>query len=188
MDNKAELRLYGRALRKSIGLSERSKKSEIICAKLLEIIERMAAKNILAYLAAGSELCLTGLIESLENCKDKYNVAFPGAMGNGEMKALKPFAGSDLELSAYGISAPSEERSVIIKPEELDIILVPLLLFDEEKYRLGQGGGYYDRYLPKAGNALKIGVAFELQRYVKVPREPHDVPMDMLVTEEKIRS
>lgn len=188
MENKAELRLYGRALRKSLDRSERSKKSETVCARLLEIIEHRAAKNVFAYLAAGSELCLSGLIESLENCGNKYRIAFPGAMENGEMKALKPFAASDVELSAHGISAPSEERSVIIKPEELDIILVPLLLFDEDKYRLGQGGGYYDRYLPKAGNALKIGVAFELQRYEKVPREPHDVPMDMIVTEKKIRS
>lgn len=186
MDNKTKLRQQARAMRKSLSPSERSEKSKAVCAKLLEIIEENMAKNIFAYIATGSEVSLENLVKTLEKSEGKYSVSFPGAMENGEMKALKPLSESDFKLSAHGIKAPAEERSTVVKPEELDIILVPLLLFDADKNRLGQGGGYYDRYLPKAKSALKIGVAFEAQRYAKLPREPHDFPLDIIVTEDKL--
>ncbi len=186
MESKNNLRLCARAIRKLLGSAERREKSKAVCAKLLKIIEEKKAKKIFAYIAVGSEVSLESLIDALQKSENEYIVSFPGAMENGEMKALKPFMSSDFTLSAHGISAPDEERSAVVKPEELDIIIVPLLLFDEDKYRLGQGGGYYDRYLPKARNALKIGVAFEEQKYWEVPREPHDIPMDMIITDEKI--
>ncbi len=186
MDNKTKLRQQARAMRKSLGPSERSEKSKAVCAKLLEIIEGNEAKNIFAYIAVGSEVSLENLVKTLEKSEGKYSVSFPGAMKNGEMKALRPLSESDFKLSAHGIKAPAEERSTAVKPEELDIILVPLLLFDADKNRLGQGGGYYDRYLPKAKSALKIGVAFEAQRYAKLPHEPHDFPLDIIVTEDKL--
>lgn len=186
MENKTNLRLHARAIRKSLGSAQRREKSKAVCEKLLKIIKEKKAKNIFAYIAVGSEVSLESLIDALQKSENKYSVSFPGAMENGEMKALKPFTYSDFTLSAHGIYAPDEAHSIIIKPDELDIIIVPLLLFDEDKYRLGQGGGYYDRYLPKARNALKIGVAFEEQKYGEVPCEPHDIPMDMIVTDKKI--
>lgn len=186
MDNKTKLRQQARAMRKSLGPSERSEKSKAICEKLLGIIENRKAKNIFAYIAVGSEASLHSLIEALEKSENEYIISFPGAMENGEMKALMPFSKFDFKLSSHGINAPEEKRSIVIKAEELDIVLVPLLLFDADKNRLGQGGGYYDRYLPKAKSALKIGVAFEAQRYAKLPREPHDFPLDIIVTEDKL--
>ncbi len=65
----------------------------------------------------------------------------------------------------------------------LDVIIVPLLGFDQKLQRIGYGGGYYDRLLAAYPNALKIGVCYESGKVEHVPAEPHDIPMDLIITE-----
>ena len=67
----------------------------------------------------------------------------------------------------------------------LDVIIVPMLGFDQKLQRIGYGGGYYDRLLAAYPNALKIGVCYESGAINHVPIEPHDVPMDLIVTESR---
>jgi len=67
-----------------------------------------------------------------------------------------------------------------------DLILVPGLAFDREGYRMGRGGGFYDRWLQKYPAVPKIGLCFSCQLVDQVPREPHDKQMDSLVTETHI--
>jgi 5-formyltetrahydrofolate cyclo-ligase len=64
-----------------------------------------------------------------------------------------------------------------------DALLIPLIGFDAAGFRLGYGGGYYDRTLAVLGAALKIGVGHELGRLATIHPQPHDVPMDIVVTE-----
>ena len=72
----------------------------------------------------------------------------------------------------------------LVKPEKIDIIVCPVVAFDSECNRLGYGGGYYDRYLPRMSpSALKLGVAFACQQVEEIPRDPHDIPLDCIVTE-----
>jgi len=71
-------------------------------------------------------------------------------------------------------------------PEQFDAIIVPMLGFDKELQRIGFGGGYYDRFLATQPRALKIGVCFEQGRLDHVPAEPHDTPLDLIITEESI--
>lgn len=90
---------------------------------------------------------------------------------------------SDLQKGTFGIPEPA-----VIKPaaeSEIDLILVPGLAFDREGGRMGFGKGYYDRLLEKTA-AVKIGLCYEFQLSPKIPTEAHDVPMDIIVTEEKI--
>jgi 5-formyltetrahydrofolate cyclo-ligase len=68
-------------------------------------------------------------------------------------------------------------------PTRLDVIIVPMLGFDKHLNRLGYGGGFYDRFLIGQGNALKIGVCFESGRLESMPVEPHDIAMDLIITE-----
>jgi len=67
-----------------------------------------------------------------------------------------------------------------------DVIIVPLLAFDADGRRLGLGGGWYDRFLANQPQALTIGLAYEAQRVATVPTEPHDMPLDAVVTEAAI--
>jgi 5-formyltetrahydrofolate cyclo-ligase len=92
---------------------------------------------------------------------------------------------SELSESSYHLREPLSSVCVI-PPEALDFIIVPALTFDSAGYRLGRGGGYYDRYLLKT-NAFTAGIARERLICEAVPREAHDVPVRCVVTEKKAR-
>lgn len=94
-----------------------------------------------------------------------------------EFWAWRP--GAPLERGVWGIPVPAERQ-----PVQPTVLLVPLVGFDAECYRLGYGGGYYDRTLAAMRPApLTIGVGLELGRLVTIHPQPHDVPMDVVVTE-----
>ncbi len=86
----------------------------------------------------------------------------------------------DLVKGHFGILEPSSSAPVA-DPNGLDLILVPGIAFDREGGRLGRGRGYYDRLLAGA-SAFKVGVCFDSQIVPEVPREPHDIRMDAVVT------
>jgi 5-formyltetrahydrofolate cyclo-ligase len=71
-------------------------------------------------------------------------------------------------------------------PDSFDVVIVPMLGFDARLQRIGYGGGYYDRFLAGQPDALKLGVCLELGKIEQVPTEPHDVPLDVIVTEDDI--
>lgn len=68
-------------------------------------------------------------------------------------------------------------------PEQFDIVLVPMLGFDDNLNRIGYGGGYYDKFLATQPQARKTGVCFELGRVKQIPTEPHDIALDQIITE-----
>lgn len=87
----------------------------------------------------------------------------------------------------FGIAVPPPEADIL----EPDVLLVPLLAFDNEGYRLGYGGGFYDRTLAlcrtRTPETLAVGVAFAGQRVDRVPRSAEDERLDWIVTEEGAR-
>ena len=90
----------------------------------------------------------------------------------------------ELYVNKYGMLEPSKTKVKIP-----DIILVPILAFDKNKYRLGYGKGYYDRYLNKylkLRNILTVGVAFSFQRHHKLPINKKDVKLNYIITEKGI--
>lgn len=81
----------------------------------------------------------------------------------------------------YGIPEPAGDETIV--PEKLDLILVPLLAADTQKNRLGYGKGYYDRFLARA-TGVSAGLLFQAFLFEKpLPAEPHDIPLDYLITE-----
>jgi len=88
-----------------------------------------------------------------------------------------------LEPGPLGTSHPTADAPVV----DPDVVLVPLLAFDAEGYRLGQGGGYYDRTLAELAarrSIVTVGVGFAVQRMDRVPRLEHDRRLDWVVTED----
>ena len=84
----------------------------------------------------------------------------------------------------YGIPEPI--RSKIVYP---DILIVPIIGFDKHKFRLGYGGGFYDRYLNKLNKKkkfLSIGIAFSFQKIKNIPIDKHDQKLDIIITERSI--
>jgi len=110
-------------------------------------------------------------------------VAFPLCLGRGVMQARVVSSLSQLEPAVLGIPAPTASAP-LIEPEELELIIVPALVYDKLGYRLGYGGGYYDRFLSGI-RAFTVGLTRERLIKEKLPVEPHDIKVSCVITEEK---
>ena len=90
-----------------------------------------------------------------------------------------------LSSGTFGIPEPSN-KSDILMPWDIDMAVVPAVSYDYDGFRLGRGKGYYDRYLCHV-KGIKVGLAREKTMVKSVPREEHDIPVDIVVSEDKIR-
>lgn len=87
----------------------------------------------------------------------------------------------DIRLT-YGEAVPD----AAIPSSAYDMLIIPVLAFDESLNRVGMGGGWYDRLLTRQPDALIIGLAYDMQKAEGIPVEPHDVPMTYVVTERRV--
>ena len=119
---------------------------------------------------------------TLEN--KKYILSLPKILKNNEMNFFKWSIYKPLKINKYGIPEPISDKKI-----DPNILLIPLVGFDDKLNRLGYGGGYYDRYLSrlKLGNSLlKIGVGFSFQKVKNLPTNKFDQKLDYIITEKKI--
>lgn len=133
---------------------------------------------IASYIPIRNELDTRFLCAALQDAG--HHICLP-RIAAAEMNFHSYKIGDELALNKFGIAEPLASAQKI----EPNVILVPMLAFDGSKNRLGYGGGYYDRYLHNSA-ALKIGVAFSAQQVEHIATEPHDIKMDMIITESKI--
>lgn len=91
----------------------------------------------------------------------------------------------DLETVYMDLKEPVEDRTISIAKRKIDLQIVPGVVFSDEGFRIGFGGGYYDRYLTDfSGN--RIALAFEIQTSQEVPIEEHDIPVNKIITENRV--
>lgn len=102
---------------------------------------------------------------------------------NGVNLDILPYDESRLELGAFHIEEPSGNDTIDV--DNIELIIVPAVAYDRRGNRLGRGKGFYDRLLQES-KATKIGVAYEFQIYDELPVEPHDVPVDLVITQTRI--
>lgn len=102
----------------------------------------------------------------------------------GEMSAAGIGDLSDLMVGQYGLKMPNPQTAQRIRPETIDMVVIPAVAFDGTGHRLGMGAGYYDRFLPQAAQAVRAGLAWHCQLVGSVPAETHDVRMQYLLTEQ----
>ena len=92
----------------------------------------------------------------------------------------------DLAPGAHDIREP-QAHCPVVPLEEIDVIIVPAAVWGEDGYRVGYGGGYYDRFLAQAPQTTRVGLGLELQVVPSVPHGPQDLPVEVLVTDERVR-
>jgi len=137
-----------------------------------------------AYWPMRSEIDTRPLLDALHQAG--YRLSLPVVPGPDQpllFRAWQP--GDDLVLGGFKTEAPAEDKEEL----EPDLLFSPMLAFDREGYRLGYGGGFYDRTLEKLRAkkpALAVGLAFAAQECEKAPRGPHDQPLDAIVTEREV--
>lgn len=182
--DKPELRRRLRALR--LGMSpDRERASEALAARLLPHLARLKPGRVIAgYVATGGEIDPAPLLKALSD--GGHRIALPRMNGVGRPLGFHRWRpGAALHAGPHDVPEP-DAAAEHVRP---DILLVPCLGFDGLGGRLGQGGGYYDRTLAALradGDALAIGLAYDIQRVDRLPGETHDQPLDLVATPEAL--
>ena len=181
--DKRALRARVLAARDALTFDDVEAKTAAIAERLYELPEYQSAKVVMFYVAWRSEVQTADMIR--RTLRGGRVVVAPIVRNN----QIWPAVVRDLDAlvrGAYGILEPPESADRVA-PSIIDTVLVPGAVFDLRGYRLGYGGGYYDRFLRHVrSRAAMVGLAFELQVADEVPVGPHDLPVDMIITENRV--
>lgn len=196
--DKAELRRTVIARRNAIDLDVRAAKSAVVCARLVELLDHLGAAaphTVAVYAAMGSEVDPAAFADAA--VARGWRVAYPcmlsatDAMACGQRMCMRAVAVDDASAAPF-IAHPTRAFTAmdidsdlfpIVPADVLDMIIVPLVAFDQTGARLGYGGGCYDRYLPTLSATCQIiGIAFDEQRVNHVPTNAHDLPLPHIVS------
>lgn len=169
--------------RNAVSTANRALADERIKEFLQQLPEYKNAQKVFCYVSVESEVNTRELIE--EMLEEGKLVCSPRCEGKGVMYAHQIFSVEELKGGILGIPTPDADAP-LVDPAEIDLILLPGLSCTKEGYRLGYGGGYYDRYLVKAPNAAKIMFCREGLLLPELPVESHDVPADIVITDKEV--
>lgn len=196
--DKAELRRAVIARRNALDLDVRAAKSAVVCARLVELMDRLGAAaphTVAVYAAMGSEVDPAAFAAAA--AKRDWRVAYPcmfsasDPAARGQRMCMRAVVAGDADAApfiahptrAFAATDIDSDRFPIVSAETLDMIVVPLVAFDRAGARLGYGGGCYDRYLPILSPTCQIvGIAFDEQRVDHVPTDAHDLPLPNIVS------
>ena len=161
-----------------------STNSQKITEKLLSMNCVKDASTIMLYLDFNNEVKTDQLITKLISLRK--TVAAPVTLK--DERKLIPFKIANLKdglnVGAYGIREPKKDPYNELNVEDIDILIVPAVAYDKDCYRLGYGGGFYDRFIELLReDAITIGIAFDLQIFDSIPKENHDAQLNYVITE-----
>ena len=164
---------------------ENNKNIKFSFSKVFKEIKKIISKNkiIGGYYPVNSEIDILEVLKNLEK-KIDAQISLPVIKKNNEMDFYKWSTNNLLKLNKYGIPEPEKNKKVFP-----DILFIPVVAFDNRLYRIGYGGGYYDRYIQKVSNKkklLKVGIAYSCQKIDKVPINKYDKKLDIIITEKYI--
>jgi 5-formyltetrahydrofolate cyclo-ligase len=162
--------------------------SKLICEKLVELPQYQAARTVLYYVDARSEVRTRHYLPDALTHGKKIVVPY---CVEGELELFHLSSMDDLALGMYRILEPKPELRPLpekrVDVKEIDLIVVPGVAFDRRGARMGHGFGYYDKMLWQARpDALLAALAFECQLFDEIPTESHDIFMDRLITEKAV--
>jgi 5-formyltetrahydrofolate cyclo-ligase len=191
MTDLRRLRQDMRALRRTLSDGERSYANDLLCKRVSQLRIFEKSQNLATYLAFEGEPDPQTLLEQA-TCLGKV-CYLPVLVAKKQPMLFAPYRPGDaLKMNWFNIPEPDVARSEMITPQQLDLVLTPLVAFDSQANRLGVGGGYYDRSFafininPQATRPVLLGLAFELQKVAALPRRAWDVPLDGIATEKRL--
>lgn len=173
--DKREFRKIMKEKRGSLNKVERMEKDQTITEKLLDLSLVKDAKTIFVFLNFRDEVKTRDFISAA--LQREKTICLP-KIAHGKMIAVEVNSLKGLKKNAMGILEP-EGKAV----EDMDLILCPGLAFDLKGYRMGYGGGYYDRFLETHPDPVTLGLGYDIQLVPEVPHESFDIPLDYFLSE-----
>lgn len=182
--DKRELRRWACRRRAALSAVWRAQAAAAAAKNAIKLVEERGGKTIALFASFGDEIDTHPLI--LEFMKRNIRVALPRVVRGEKRIELRPVDRfpEGFKSGSYGILEPDPAiHTRVLGPAEFDTIFVPGLLFTRSGWRLGYGGGYYDRLLNEEHSALTAGFCFSTQLVENLPHDEHDRPVDTVVTE-----
>ena len=183
-----ELRQRNRKLRADLDASQLEAAADSLAERILALSEYQQAQRVATYFAVHGEIGLKPVIDhALGQGKQVY-------LPNLDQQALRfspYFHAQKMRINKFRLPEPDVDDSEMLLPEELDLVLAPLVVFDANRNRIGMGGGFYDRSFafrknPEYKVPVLIGVAHELQKVDQIIPHAWDVQLDMIVTDQAV--
>ena len=173
--------------RKSMKTHDVTDFSNKIINTIMKLPEFIKCKNIMLYLSFNNEVDTYPLVTW---CLNNGKTVIAPYCVQSEKKII-PFIinnlTTDLTKSTFGVMQPKHDLLKEANIKDIDLIIVPGVVFDKHCNRIGFGVGYYDRFLPKkTKNALTIGIAYDYQIIDEIPTGVYDVPLNFIVTQKRI--
>lgn len=181
METKKELRKRILNIRNNMSLEDAEKNSSIITDKIINTDIYKQSMVIFIYMDFNKEVMTSKLIKQMLSEKKRVVIPYTDTI-NTELIPSEITKEADLKLNSFGYYEPINILPVDI--EEIDLVIVPGVVFDKQLNRIGFGKGYYDKILVKLKpSAVKMAVAHEFQVLESIPTEEHDIKMDIIITE-----
>ncbi len=184
---KAHLRKEMLSKRDKLSEKDIELKSRMIKKSLFALSEFKNANLVLFYAAFRSEVKTEKMIK--EALKTGKRIALPVVSKKGDRLLISELKDYDKELAPgyYNIPEQKEKYHRLKFLNEVDLVILPGVGFDEKGNRLGYGGGFYDRLLSETDHDITlIGLAYEVQITPRIHKSPHDVKVDKIVTEKRV--
>jgi len=186
LSTKEELREHILDIRNRYDESKLSSMSQSINNKLNHLSEFKEALNVSTYVSKSKEVgTIDFIMKALRNGK---NVLIPIVeKGKKDLRFSQLLGIEELEEGSFGVLEPKENFRRFISGSEVDIAIIPGVVWSIEGHRIGYGKGYYDRYLSSLDkNIPTVGLSYDFQLKSKVPVRKHDIGVQIIVTESKI--
>ncbi|MEM7564822.1 MAG: 5-formyltetrahydrofolate cyclo-ligase [Pseudomonadota bacterium] len=183
-----ELRQRNRKIRAELSEAQQAFAAQSLFDNISRLSVYHEAQKIAVYYAVNGEISLIPLIEhAWKNGKHLY-------LPNLDQQSLRfsPYPeGQKMRINKFRLPEPDVDDSEMLQPEDLDLVLAPLVVFDEDRNRIGMGGGFYDRSfefrkVSVSKAPVLVGVAHEVQKEARLVPESWDVKLDLVVTDKAI--
>lgn len=158
---------------------ERAHSDEALCGVFLALPELCESETVLLYYGVGNEVFTKPLLSTL--LARGKRVLLPRCLPHRQMEARLLCDETELVPGVFGIPEPSE-RCPVVSKEDISLILAPALCCDREGYRLGKGGGYYDRYLADY-SGFSVALCRSILLQDTIPHHGFDQPVSLVLTE-----
>jgi 5-formyltetrahydrofolate cyclo-ligase len=176
---KLAIRKKMRGVRAALPASAIEARSSKVRERVLALTPLVEAKTVLLFASLEHEVATDPLLDAL--AQQGKRLVLPRVQAD-ELVLHEVSVDTPLEPGAFSVPEPPVEARVV-EPGTVDFALVPALAVDVRGFRIGYGGGYYDRLLPTLSGASTCAVAFDFQLVAEVPEFPFDAPVDWVVTD-----
>ncbi len=169
----------------TLTVEQRAEWSNAACVRFVRSDAFLRANRVMLYMPMRSEIDVISI--ALEAFRRGKSVCVPRVeVGRKSMSAIETtsFDDESMDSDALGVRAPKSGQ--VISHEEIDLVVVPGVAFDTRGFRLGRGGGYYDRYLARLPRStITIGICFDFQFVPLIPTEPTDIAVHAVVSDRR---